>query len=297
MPEKETCFYMLARSLQGAQLARLLIDSLRAFGGRLSDYPVWVFSPTPEKISAELSGLAGVDLLPLDVDETYQGFYFVEKVLAGARAEQLASTGVRSLVWLSLDCFIIQPPELFDLTPPYAAAFRPVHIRNVGSLSSQPLDEFWSAIYQYLGLEEAPFTVESFVDMQLLRPYFNTHLFAIDPSQGILGAWKRTFQAMVSDAAFMLGPCRDELHQIFLHQAILSTLVAKQLDTSLIRILPPEYSYPLNFQEQIPASRRTQSLENLVCFVREDVPLHPDRIAGIPVREPLRSWLVARMSG
>ena len=291
----ETCFYMLARSLEGIKLARLLIDSLRSFGGQFSDCPVWVFSPSPENIASELSALTKLELISLEIDDKYQGHYFVEKVFAGARAEQLASTDVRSLVWLSLDCFIVQPPTLLELSPPSAAAFRPVHIRNVGSLSSQPLDDFWRVIYQYVGIEQAPFTIESFVDMQVLRPYFNTHLFSIDPSMGILGLWKDVFQAMVSDAAFLSGPCRDELHHIFLHQAILSTLVAKWLGEAQIRLLPPEYSYPFNLQEQIPATRRYETLDKLVCFVREEVPLRPDRIAGIPVEEPLRSWLAARL--
>lgn len=55
---------------------------------------------------------------------------------------------------------------------------------------------------------------------------------------------------MVTDEAFQAGPCRDELHRIFLHQAILSTLVAKQLDWERVRLLPPEYNYPLNLSDR-----------------------------------------------
>jgi hypothetical protein len=133
--------------------------------------------------------------------------------------------------------------------------------------------------------------VESFADGQMLRPYFNSHCFAWNPATGLAQAWWGYFKAMVKDEAFQAGPCRGELHQIFLHQAVLSTLVPKMLDWTQVRMLPPEYNYPLNLLEEMPPDRRAPVLNDLVNAVYEDA--FP--WTGIEVREPLRSWLRGRL--
>jgi hypothetical protein len=39
----ETCFLILFRSEAGERLARIVIESLRTFGGPLRNCPVWTF--------------------------------------------------------------------------------------------------------------------------------------------------------------------------------------------------------------------------------------------------------------
>jgi hypothetical protein len=292
----ETYFLILFRSEAGERLARTVIESLRAFGGPLRNSPVWAFVLDPDRVSCALPGVEGVDRLPLVVEESCPPYPFAEKVYACAQAEGMAGPEVRSLVWLNLDCLVVNPPVLFDLGPvsgaaPADAAFRPVHHRNVGSPAREPLDGFWQGVYRALEVDDMPYTVESFVDVQTLRPYFNTHCFAFNPATGLGRAWWAYFKAMVTDQAFQAGPCRGELHQIFLHQAILSTLVAKLLAWERVRLLPPEYSYPLNLLNEVPPDRRAPTLNSLVSAVYEDT--FP--WAEIEVQEPLRSWLMERM--
>ena len=66
------------------------------------------------------------------------------------------------------------------------AAFRTVHGANVGSPSGRRLDGFWSEVYAKADLEDPGFSVRSMRDGLRLRPYFNTHLFAVDPEVGLL---------------------------------------------------------------------------------------------------------------
>jgi hypothetical protein len=287
----ETCFLILFRSEAGERLARIVIESLRAFGGPLRDCAVWAFVLDPDRVPRALPGLESVHRFPLAVKEGCPPYPFTEKVCACARAEEMAGPEIRSLVWLSLDCLIVNPPLLFDLGAECDAAFRPVHHRNIGSLAHEPPDDFWQGIYRALEVGEMPYTVESFVDRQTLRPYFNTHCFAFNPSTGLGRAWWQHFKAMVTDEAFQAGYCRDELHQIFLHQAILSTLVAKRLDWERVRLLPPEYNYPLNLLNEMPPDRRAPTLNSLVNAVYEDAfPWD-----SIEVQEPLRSWLLEHL--
>jgi len=79
--------------------------------------------------------------------------------------------------------------------------------------------------------------------------------------------------------------------QIFLFQAILSALLATALDPKRIRILPPTYNYPYNLHASVPPDRRTQSLNDLMCFTYEERSINPSEMTDIGIREPLKSWL------
>jgi hypothetical protein len=303
-PASRTLFFTLIRTRQQAHHARLLIESLRAFGGLWSDCPVWVLFPPDVDLTVEsYHDMINVRLVPLEDEESFQ-HDFKFKVWACAHAEAIAGPEVRSLVWFAPENLILNPPTLFDLAWPRdnalarasrdrvpGAAFRTVHHRNIGSLAGEPLDDFWKTVYQAIGIDDAPFTIESFADLQTIRPYFNSHCFAIDPSQGIGRAWWACFEQLARDQAFQSGPCQDQLYQVFLHQAVLSTLVIKKLERTQIRLLPPAYSYPLHMHAQVPAPRQAKTLNDLVCAVyEEDIPL--DEIA---IQEPLRTWLNERV--
>lgn len=290
-------FVTLVGGAGSREKAKLLIDSLRTFGGSTSRCPIWVFEADPEGAPcADLAG-DGVQVHPLEVPESVRGNWFAAKVCACAQAEKMAGPEIHSLVWLAPDCLVIRPPSLLNLGPGCLAAVRPVHHKNVGLRADEPLDPFWQGVYRAAGLDHAGKTVESFVDGDLLRPYYNSHVLAVKPGRGIFREWFRVFEALVGDQAFQEAACRDDAHQVFLHQAALSAVLARELSPESLRLLPPQYSYPYNLHGQVPAGRRAQALNDLVCIAYEDRPLHPDQVDDIEIHEPLRSWLAVRLQG
>lgn len=292
----QTVFLTSVRSAHGKVYARILIDSIRTFGGALRDCPIWVFEANSHKVPCqELEG-NGTRVIPLDVPNTVRDYMFGDKVYACARAEAMATPEVQSLVWIDPTCVVVNPPLLFDLGTPFDAAVRPVHIRNVGLLAGDPLDVFWQAIYAAVDVNDIASTVESFADGQRLRAYFNSHTFAVNPKKGILRRWFALFEKLVCDQEFQARACADERHQIFLFQALLSTLLAASFDPQRIRILPPTYNYPYNLQASLPPGRRTQSLNDLVCFTYEERSLNPSEMKDIEIREPLKAWLTAHQA-
>lgn len=136
--------------------------------------------------------------------------------------------------------------------------------------------------------------MECYVDPQAIRPYFNKHIFAIDPARGLMSRWLETFKTLVNDTTFQQGAYADELHQIFLHQAALSALLSKQLDWARLRLLPPAYSYPLHLHQRVAPGVRPAALNELVCIANEELDLNPELLQAIEVCEPLRSWLKSR---
>jgi hypothetical protein len=166
-------------------------------------------------------------------------------------------------------------------------------VKNVGLAAKAPLDGYWQKIYEAVGVRDTTAAVESFVEGERIRAYFNTHAFAVNPDKGMLREWYEAFSALVGNEDFQAGPCQGERHQVFLHQAVLSALLSAALPWERVRVLPPEYNYPYNLHESVPAERRARDLNDLVTVVYEDRPLAPAGIQDIEIREPLRSWLVA----
>lgn len=274
--------------------ARLLIDSIRSFGGALRHCPIWLFESDSE--NASCTGLKGngVQVFKLKPRQGAKPYWFANKVLACTRAEEMAASCTESLVWMSSDCLIVQPPLLLDLGASFDAAVRPVHIQNVGLGTGEPLNPFWKGVYAAVGMEDIHSTVESFVDGQILRSYFNSHALAVRPSRGLFRRWLERFEALVGDQDFQSRACQEPIYQVFLHQAILSALLAEGVEAERMRLLPTDYNYPYNLQPQIPAERRATTLNHLVSITYEDRPLNPELIQDIEIDEPLRTWLSAR---
>lgn len=293
----DTRILIMYRTRAGEKLARLVLESLRTFGGPLADCQAWIYLPDPDNVEGKLLGIGGLEFHPLEIPAECPPYPFMEKVYACYQAELTAGEDIDSLIWLDLGCLVVNPPLLYELSSDFDVSFRPVHHTNVGSATAEPPDSFWNGIYQALEIDDVPFTVESFADQKILRPYFNTHNFSVRPQIGIYQAWWDYFHRIVNDIEFQSNACGDQLHKIFLHQAILSGLIMKMLDFERIRILPATYNYPLNLQDEIPAERQVKVLNELVTPVYEDMSIHPHDLDGFVVHEPLRSWLIAHLEG
>ena len=105
--------FLTTASANSEPAVRLMIDSLRAFGGELAETPCWVFASKPDLVPAFID--KDTDILPLMVPDSLTGFPFGIKVAACARAEALAPAGMNSLVWIDPFCLVVQPPMLFEL--------------------------------------------------------------------------------------------------------------------------------------------------------------------------------------
>ncbi len=289
-------FVTCVRGKDDVAAARLLLESLRAFGGDLGGRPVWVFAEPGMREAAETLSAPRLDVLPLRVPPALAGFPFATIVVACAEAEDRAASAA-SLVWIDPKCLVVRPPLLFHLADDVDVAVRPVHVRNVGSPAEAPVDDYWRRIYEDVGVDDVGLTVESFVDGQRLRAYFNSHAQAVRPSLGIFRRRCEHFERLATDRRFLAGACRDEVHRAFLFQALFSALVAALVVPARVRVLPPDYVYPYSLHADVPDQRRAAALDDLACVVVEGRSVRPDGVTDIAIREPLRSWLAARAPG
>ena len=124
--------------------ARLLIQTLRAFGGPLAGSPFWIFDADPTATSCDELVGDGVEILTLEPTGALRSYWYGSKVTACAATEAMSEGSYSSCVWMATDYFVVQPPELFTLGAEFDVAVRPVHHRNIGLKADAPLDAYWS---------------------------------------------------------------------------------------------------------------------------------------------------------
>lgn len=287
----QSIFLMMVRSKAGLEHARFLISNIRSFGDTMSKYPIWLFEANPEQVPCNAFEDIGVKVIPLNIPEAVKKYLFGDKVYACAKAEELAHENVNSLIWVDLDVLIVKPPTLYNLGASFDVAVKPVHIKNIGLLAEESLDSFWRKIYQIAGLDDIHSIVDSFVEGLHIRSYFNSAAYSVNPAKRLFRRWLDCFEVLISDKEFQANSCEDELHQVFLHQAIFSSLIVAMISPERIRFLPFEYNYPYNLQQSIPFKKKAQILNDLVTVVFEDRSMNPDEMIDIKIKEPLRSWL------
>jgi hypothetical protein len=172
---------------------------------------------------------------------------------------------------------------------------RPVHIRNVGLLIGEEPNKFWQGIYAAVGGSMTEVELETFVDQQRIKAYFNSHTFSVRADLGLMKRWLEAFIKLVEDRDFQETACADVFARVFLHQATLSALLVTELSANRIHLMPTDYSYPYNLHASVPDHRRAADLRGLVTLAYEDRSLDPREVEDIQISEPLRSWLIERM--
>ncbi len=284
-------FITMVRSEEERARLTLLVRSIRRWGGILSDIPMIIFNVNPVQVSCKELEDHHTECIMLDIPKNLRSYYYGDKVFACARAEELFPDQ-ETLIWIDPGCLVVNPPVEYMLNDEYNCAVRPVHIKNVGLLEDESLDVFWKKIYEVVGLEDTKRMVETFIGKQQIRAYYNTHAFSVNPAAELLGRWLRNFEQLVQDKSYQGIACEDEWHKIFLHQAVLSALIAGRCKEDRVKLLPPEYNYPYNLQNKVPEERRASALNNLVTIAYEKRSLNPDRIEDIDIHDPLRRWLI-----
>lgn len=244
--------------------AGLLLDSIRDFGGPFRSAPFYAVLVNPAQASGSTLTNRGARLVESDMDTKHRSFPFADKVYACAQIETLVEKEADWLVYFDTEAVVLNPP--LSLFGPSGAGvlIRPVHYQNVGVLTNRPLDPFWQTIYAEAGATtNLSCPVQSFVDGQHLRPYFNCAFMVCRPQRGLLRAWRECFARLLNNPALRSKVAFDGPHQTYLHQATLSAVIIAGLAPEEIHILPPTYGYPMSVQSSIPSSRRLTDLNQL----------------------------------
>jgi len=295
-------FATYAESEEGLRQVLYLAESIRAFAGRFSDSPVWVYVPadldvTDEEVVNQLRVL-GVEIRTSDAPDDAKWFYYAGKVFAAGIAEAAATAKATVLVWMDEDTIVLQEPADFALGEGVGFAYRPVMHNRSGSLYSEPPDSFWSRIYDKLSIDSSSlFPMVTPADRQTIRAYFNAGLLVVRPENGILGKWGESFEVLYGDSV-LAGMCREDVEKrIFLHQTALVGAVLHTLERDAMIELSDRYNYPMFFEKMFGAESEFDSIEDVVTL-RYDVYFRkPDPNWSEQLKGPAEiiSWMKERL--
>lgn len=282
--------------------ALILAESVRSFGGDFSDVPIRLFIPSrlAPMIAGQREKLANLRVGVSEVAVPEEAFSYIlgAKPFLAAQAEQDAGDAA-FLAILAPNTIVLQYPVAFDLPQGIALGYSTVHHQNIGSAASEPLDEFWSRLYEVLDVQnDDVFTNETLADRVTVRFYCNAGSFVVRPEEQLLQAWATAFSKLVRDPAIR-ELCAKGPRNVFLHQAALAGVVLKRLRPSQTLRLPDTYSYPLFFEKFHDVLLTFDSLEDVVTmryeFRFEDLPVGwQHQVEGSP---EVIAWVSKRLEG
>jgi hypothetical protein len=274
-------------------------ESVRTFAGSMNRAPIRFYyseqvSELIEKSREELEAMS-VELRRFDVPDEARRITLAGKPFAAAKAEADAAGEAEVLAFLDANILVLQEPRAFRLEPGTDFAYRPVMHRNIGSLYDEPPDAFWTRIYENLDVAEAAlFPMEGIADKLVIRPYYNAGFLVVRPERRLLRKWAENFKICYQDPE-LVEMCRDEKHNVFLHQAALAGTVPAHLERKKTAELPPAYNYPLFFHKFYESDFTFDSLENVVSIKYEfdfnDLPADWDKNLKGPVE--VIAWIKA----
>jgi hypothetical protein len=296
---KDLIFAFMLGTGDDEKAALRLASSIRTFGGELCFNPIWLVSRNKEE---ELSDATrqkifslGARLINFDPQSLKTRVAFSSYVTAAAIAEGLAQGESSFLAWLATDALVLQPPVSLLLPAGKSLGACPVHLKLLGSGFEDPIDEYWELVYRHCQVDLAHiFPMQTVVDEQLVRAYFNAGLLVVRPERGLLRAWQSRFDRLAGLPEFRAFYAQNELYEIFIHQAILTGSILSLLKQDDFQPLPFEMNYPLHLHTKVAASHRPASLEQLItCRYEEYAEFfeNPNLDEVIYISQPLKDWL------
>lgn len=279
----------------------LLAESIRAFGGTLSDYPIWFFTPDVGKPLTEPTRrqLEGLDIrvIPFPMEIEKLRFFFMGQLAGLAQAETTSAGEADILAWLDANTLLVNEPKEFLLPTSQSLGYRPVHHLLLGSRFNQPLDPFWTQIYRSCRVPpERVFSMQPVVENIQMRPYFNAGLLVTRPERHLFQDWYETFLDLYQSPAFKAFYEQDQRYVIFLHQAVLAGMVLHKFELYDLLELPGTYNYPVHLFDKDNTDRRPASMDELVTFRHEGFYQDANWMQKMPASDGLKQWLAARLA-
>ncbi|MFX1319266.1 MAG: hypothetical protein ACFE9O_09010, partial [Promethearchaeota archaeon] len=267
----------------------LLVDSIRSFAGTLAKNPIWVFTPESSEgiASSTKETLAdlGAKVVSFIIDESKLPFFFADTIQAIAFAESMAERDTELLVWLDSNTLILKEPSEFLLPDEKSLGYRPVHHTLVGSRFEDPLDPFWTEIYEFCQVpQDRVFPMITHVDATEIRPYFNAGCLITRPTNHLFRIWHDTFFELYRKPRCAAFYQQDKRYEIFIHQAALSGVILSMFPTEELQELPNTYNYPLHLFGEDITKNKPATLEELVTIRHEGFYQEPNWIKKIPAQ-------------
>lgn len=233
------------------QKAKLLIDSIRTFGGGVKDSKIWTVKPRKGKAlrEATLKFLQdkGVELIDVDLNKHWRLYGLANKIYATAYIEENYGHLYETLLFLDSDTVVIDHIDIDILEGKYEVSIKP----EDGDLFSlkEESRSFWEMIFKACEVNQSNiWTVRTAVTQVEVAAYFNSGVIFSSARSKLFSQWLKNFKNIVKNQKAYHLPYRG---YYFLEQALLTGTILNLFTKDEIKILNNEYNYPLNFQKEL----------------------------------------------
>jgi len=274
---------------------RAMIRSIRANAGEYRNCKVYVVLAQPDEASGNLLAGDNVELLSVEADSIFLDYPLAIKAFAASYVEQEVREKIRTLVWLDPGVIVLNSPESLDLKGKYDVSVRPVSlVNNIGLQPGVEPNDYWSPIYKANRLDYRTVrTIETIVDAVQIQPYYNCEVYSINPRLGLCKEWAAQLEDLLRDESYQTNTCTTPQRRLFLHQAILSGIIASRIKADRIKALPLTSGYPFNQHDRLAEEKKVSSLNEVSVVIFDyawsSITAWMDMIR---IDEPLRSWLL-----
>ncbi len=249
--------------------AQVMVESLRTFGDRFKDAPVWVYV-SEQFLAAESESLARFTYFAAEVrtgkaPENATWFYLARKVFAAAQAESAARGKAAVLARLDPDTIFIREPAEFILPEGKNLGYRSVFHRNISPLYDEPLDAYWSRAYKSMGIREtAVFPMITPADEDTIRPYFQAGCVVVRPEKGIMKKWEDMLVLLAEDPIIREISEREPRKRLFTFQVALTGAILNAVERDEMLEFSARINYPVFFREMFGAKKDFHDISDAV---------------------------------
>ena len=281
----------------------VMVESLRVFGGRYANAPVWLYLPksliTPETEALTQFKAVQAEIKTSETPQEALWFPLATWVFASAAAEAEAEGKSAILAWIGGDTVFLDEPAEFDLPAGKALGYRPVFHRNICQLFDEPLDSYWKRAYELMGLRESTvFPMVTPGDDDRIRPYFQAGCLVVRPERRLLREWLKMFSLLSEDPIIKEICQKDSRKRIFTFQVGLTGAFLNNLDRKEMVELSDRINYPIFFKEMFGGKNDFHDITNAVTIRYEHFFVNPPQDWDLQLKGPKDkiAWIKERLA-
>jgi hypothetical protein len=223
-------------------MSKLLAYSIRKFGGRLKDAPVYSYSPRkgsePSTETRAYLESQNVVCVTKELNSEYQEYPLANKPLVSAYHEERSAADY--LLFIDSDSLIIDDPV--DLIPDKTdvdVRINPVVFPNIATDIHFAKGDagYWRGLYTMLDVNRRKEVVCQWEKSRVLE-YYNSGFVLAKSSKAVFQRWAENFRLVMKEG---LSPGEGPY---FTEQSVLSATIA-QMDLNVLQLGRP-YNYPIS---------------------------------------------------
>lgn len=246
--------------------SKLLISSLREFGGKFKDVPIFSYQPRKNfKVSQETIAFFeqnNVEYVDIELNKDFCDYPFANKILASSHRE--INTDAEILIFLDSDVFFLNEPKEFANFGNADIILRPVDMKNIGAENSEDKNAvYWQNIYKLLDVNVRRKVSTTVTNENIWEYYQGGHQVSLTKNN-LFKTVNENFIKVI-DA----GIIPDD-GVSFVEQSVFSATVSQM--ALKVKLFSKEYNYPIHIENQIiNKDYIVNSFDSLVSIHYHDV--------------------------